>query len=177
MPLISFDTPWKQKILVFWCFQGVSKEISGMKSVNHFLSNWLFNINLPHPPYPCTLSFTAISLVKSYAQSNENWINGGRLRSKKKKGYRILRIFVVLFYLRKTKINYKISLFHEREIRIRKLFFSFNFLALYSEHFQGQNSKDWICDLDKLCFFFFFLSMDSLTARLDWEIMLKGTCR
>ena len=28
-PLISFDTPWK-KPLVFWCFQGISKEISGM---------------------------------------------------------------------------------------------------------------------------------------------------
>ena len=28
MPLISFDNPWKH---VFWCFQGVSKEISGMK--------------------------------------------------------------------------------------------------------------------------------------------------
>ena len=31
MPLISFDNPWK--ILVFWCFQGVSKEINGIKLV------------------------------------------------------------------------------------------------------------------------------------------------
>ena len=113
-----------------------------------------------------------------HSQTKTGLMEGGSVqKKKKKKGYRILRIFVVLFYLRKTKINYKISLFHEREIRIRKLFFSFNFLALYSEHFQDQNSKDWICDLDKLCFFFFFLSMDSLTARLDWEIMLKRTCR
>ena len=32
MPLISFDTPWKR------FFQGVSKEISGMKQVNYW--NW-----------------------------------------------------------------------------------------------------------------------------------------
>ena len=31
MPLLSFDTPCKH--LVFWCFQGVSKETSGMKWV------------------------------------------------------------------------------------------------------------------------------------------------
>ena len=37
MPLISFDTPWKhQKPEVFWCFQEVSKEISGMKWVKVF---------------------------------------------------------------------------------------------------------------------------------------------
>ena len=35
IPLISFDTPWNiRKLLVFWCFQGVSKEISGTKWVN-----------------------------------------------------------------------------------------------------------------------------------------------
>ena len=31
MPLVSFDTPWKH--LVFWCFQGVSKETSNIKRV------------------------------------------------------------------------------------------------------------------------------------------------
>ena len=34
MPLISFDTPENiRKLEVFWCFKGVSKEISGMKWV------------------------------------------------------------------------------------------------------------------------------------------------
>ena len=35
MPLISFDTPENiRKTEFFWCFQGVSKEIIGMKRVN-----------------------------------------------------------------------------------------------------------------------------------------------
>ena len=35
MPLISFDTPENiRKPLVFWCFQGLSKEISGIKWFN-----------------------------------------------------------------------------------------------------------------------------------------------
>ena len=34
MPLISFDTPRKQKQEVFLCFQAASKQISGMKWVN-----------------------------------------------------------------------------------------------------------------------------------------------
>ena len=34
IPLISFDTPWNiRKLLVFWCFQGVLKEISSTKWV------------------------------------------------------------------------------------------------------------------------------------------------
>ena len=36
--MISFDTPENiRKPVVFWCFQGVSKEISGMKWINTFI--------------------------------------------------------------------------------------------------------------------------------------------
>ena len=34
MPLISFDTPWKHQKPEVFCFQGVWKEVSGMKWVN-----------------------------------------------------------------------------------------------------------------------------------------------
>ena len=43
MPPIFLDTPWKRRQpLVFWCFQRVSKKISGMKWVNKNSLTWWY---------------------------------------------------------------------------------------------------------------------------------------
>ena len=44
IPLVSFNTPRKhQKTRVFWCFQGVSKETSGMEWFNMMKTNTFKN--------------------------------------------------------------------------------------------------------------------------------------
>ena len=59
MPLISFDTPENIKTPeVFWCFQGVSKEISGMKWGKKILSSWLCQVVAEI----CKDDFDAVSL-------------------------------------------------------------------------------------------------------------------
>ena len=48
MPLIFFDPPENiRKPLVFWCFQGVSKELSGMKWVKKSLIETLLEHFMP----------------------------------------------------------------------------------------------------------------------------------
>ena len=68
MPLVSFDTPWKQKTRAFLMFSGVSKETSGMKLVKHLASKLVWSasftvlggFSVPKPSYFSHSSFCNI---------------------------------------------------------------------------------------------------------------------